>query len=141
MQLRLTPNPSYKLIMKGDSYNDVQSAQYVCPVSGLEMSGIYRFAFLRSCGCVFAEKALKEVRSENCHLVGECLVFVCVILECVNFLIGALFLDLLCIFLSFPLLCSVGSHSPQRMLSLSMVRTMIWKDKEVRWRRGGKLSD
>ena len=114
VQLRLTPNPSYKLIMKGDSYNDVQSAQYVCPVSGLEMSGIYRFAFLRSCGCVFAEKALKEVRSENCHLVSERLVSVHVILKCIPFEIGAFFLDLLS--LSFlPLICSVGSHSPQRM--------------------------
>ena len=70
VELKLTPNPSYKPSRKADSYNDVQSAQYVCPVSGLEMSGVYRFAFLRSCGCVFAEKALKEVHSEHCHSVS-----------------------------------------------------------------------
>ena len=28
-----------------------------------------RFAFLRSCGCVFSEKALKEVPSDTCHKV------------------------------------------------------------------------
>ena len=30
-----------------------------------------RFAFLRGCGCVFSEKALKEVPSENCHKVRD----------------------------------------------------------------------
>lgn len=33
------------------------------------MSGHHRFAFLRGCGCVLSEKALKEVPSEACHKV------------------------------------------------------------------------
>ena len=37
--LQLTLNPSYKPSGKADAYNDVQAAQYVCPVTGLEMSG------------------------------------------------------------------------------------------------------
>ena len=28
-----------------------------------------RFCFLRGCGCVISEKALKEAPSENCHKV------------------------------------------------------------------------
>ena len=70
VQLQLTPNPSYALCNKADTYNDVQAAKFVCPVSGLEMSGRYRFIYLRACGCVFAEKALKEVPSDNCHKVS-----------------------------------------------------------------------
>lgn len=70
--LALTANPSYKPNgEKADAYNDVQAARFVCPVTGLEMSGRYRFAFLRGCGCVFSEKALKEVPSENCHKCGK----------------------------------------------------------------------
>lgn len=41
--LQLTLNPSYKPSGKADAYNDVQAAQYVCPVTGLEMSGRYRW--------------------------------------------------------------------------------------------------
>ena len=41
-ELKLTPNPSYKPDDKADTYNDVQAAEYVCPVTGLEMSGRYR---------------------------------------------------------------------------------------------------
>ena len=30
-----------------------------------------RFIFLRTCGCVFSERALKEAPSENCHKCGK----------------------------------------------------------------------
>ena len=30
-----------------------------------------RFVFLRTCGCVFSERALKEAPSENCHKCGK----------------------------------------------------------------------
>ena len=97
VELKLTINPSYRPSDKAASYNGVQSAEFVCPVSGLEMSGRYRysgfifeyfanfvflwlattcycpirFVYLRMCGCVFAEKALKEVPSDNCHKVSQ----------------------------------------------------------------------
>lgn len=71
VELNLTPNPGYKPSDKADVYNDVQAAKYVCPTSNLEMSGRYRFAFLRGCGCVFAEKALKEVPDETCAKCGK----------------------------------------------------------------------
>ena len=41
--LQLTVNSSYKPSSKADTYNDTQTSQYVCPVTGLEMSGRYRF--------------------------------------------------------------------------------------------------
>lgn len=30
---------------------------------------IFRFRYLRTCGCVFSERALKEVKTEICHKV------------------------------------------------------------------------
>lgn len=41
--LQLTVNPSYKQSGKADTYNDTQTAQHSCPVTGLEMSGRYRY--------------------------------------------------------------------------------------------------
>ena len=43
VELKLTGNPGYNPSDKADGYNDVQAAQYVCPVTGLEMSGRYRY--------------------------------------------------------------------------------------------------
>lgn len=68
--LQLTVNPSYKQSSKADTYNDTQTAQHSCPVTGLEMSGRYRFVFLRGCGCVISERGLKEVPSDTCHKCG-----------------------------------------------------------------------
>lgn len=36
-------------------------AQYVCPISGLDMNGKYKFYYSMKCGCVISEKAIKEV--------------------------------------------------------------------------------
>lgn len=38
---------------------------FVCPISGLEISGKYKFYYLVTCGCVFSERALKEVPNEK----------------------------------------------------------------------------
>ncbi|RLV97397.1 hypothetical protein DV515_00011790, partial [Chloebia gouldiae] len=53
--------------IKGDKYDDLQAAHFICPVVGLEMNGRHRFCFLRNCGCVFSERALKEIKAEVCH--------------------------------------------------------------------------
>ncbi|KRY21640.1 Protein RTF2 -like protein [Trichinella patagoniensis] len=68
-ELKLTKNPAYdeKKADKGGEYADLKSAAYICPVSGLEMNGIYRFCFLWSCGCVLSEKCFKEIEGQNCH--------------------------------------------------------------------------
>lgn len=30
---------------------------------------VFRFCYLQTCGCVFSERALKEVKTEICHKV------------------------------------------------------------------------
>lgn len=72
-ELNLTPNPGFKQegANKGDAYTDHQAAEYICPVTSLEMNGKYRFSFIWSCGCVLSERALKEVKSEVCHKCGK----------------------------------------------------------------------
>uniref|UniRef100_A0A8B9TLN6 Replication termination factor 2 n=1 Tax=Anas platyrhynchos TaxID=8839 RepID=A0A8B9TLN6_ANAPL len=72
-ELNLADNPAWsgdKESKKGDTYDDIQSARFICPVVGLEMNGRHRFCFLRKCGCVFSERALKEIKTEVCHKCG-----------------------------------------------------------------------
>ncbi|KAM6319153.1 replication termination factor 2 isoform 2-T2 [Podargus strigoides] len=72
-ELNLADNPAWsgdKESKKGDKYDDIQSARFICPVVGLEMNGRHRFCFLRNCGCVFSERALKEIKAEVCHKCG-----------------------------------------------------------------------
>ncbi|KAK8774149.1 hypothetical protein V5799_011319 [Amblyomma americanum] len=69
VELKPTENPGYKKrdADKGDEYVDLRASRFICPVVGLEMNGKYRFCYLRQCGCVLSERALKEVKSEVCH--------------------------------------------------------------------------
>ncbi|KAL8622449.1 hypothetical protein ACOMHN_034114 [Nucella lapillus] len=73
-ELQLTENPAAKeanTAEKGDGYIDMQLADYICPVSSFEMNGKYRFCYLWPCGCVFSERALKEIKTRNCHKCGQ----------------------------------------------------------------------
>lgn len=67
--LNLTKNPAYKVTEHTEGAFGDGSAPYICPISGLEMTGKFRFVFLWSCGCVLAERALKEVKQNLCHMV------------------------------------------------------------------------
>jgi len=73
-ELQLTDNPGYKkkdgAADLGDTYIDHGISPFICPVTGLEMSGKYRFVYLVKCGCVFAERALKVVKTETCNKCG-----------------------------------------------------------------------
>ncbi|KAM3921796.1 replication termination factor 2 [Leptodactylus fuscus] len=72
IELNLTDNPAWtgdKGNTKGDKY-DEQRTQFICPVVGLEMNGKHRFCVLRQCGCVFSERALKEIKTDICHKCG-----------------------------------------------------------------------
>lgn len=66
--LVLTPNPIYKDEDKTEGLLDTRSAPYICKLIGLEMSGKFRFIGLWSCGCVFSERAIKEIGSNVCAL-------------------------------------------------------------------------
>ncbi|XP_010902766.2 replication termination factor 2 [Esox lucius] len=73
-ELNLTDNPAWEGEMrntKGDRYEDMNCAMFICPVVGLEMNGKHRFCYLQTCGCVFSDRALKEVKTEICHKCGD----------------------------------------------------------------------
>ncbi|CRK91862.1 CLUMA_CG005483, isoform A [Clunio marinus] len=59
--LKLTANPSY-------SPEDDKNAPFICALIGLEMSGQFRFVALWTCGCVFSERALKQLKSNICNI-------------------------------------------------------------------------
>ena len=59
--LRLTENPAYNA-------DDDKNAKFICALIGLEMSGSFRFCALWSCGCVFSERALKELKTDICSM-------------------------------------------------------------------------
>ncbi|XP_010545464.1 PREDICTED: protein RTF2 homolog [Tarenaya hassleriana] len=61
VNIKFTP-----ITVSDQSTRDGSSAQFQCPVSGLELNGKYRFLALRGCGHVLSAKALKEVKSSSC---------------------------------------------------------------------------
>lgn len=66
--LNLTKNKEFKIDDdKKEGIVDHRVSPYICPVLGLEMSGKFRFVALWSCGCVFSERAYKEIATKNCH--------------------------------------------------------------------------
>lgn len=69
--LKLANNPAYKATDHSEGSVGEGNAPYICPISGLEMSGKFRFVFLWSCGCVLAERALKEVKQNLCHMCQQ----------------------------------------------------------------------
>lgn len=75
-KLNLTPNPAYN---EKDSHLDSTTmgsldrdlkSKFVCPISMKEMNGKHRFVYLDTCGCVFAEQAMKEIPSKECVTVS-----------------------------------------------------------------------
>ncbi|KAI9560702.1 hypothetical protein GHT06_011652 [Daphnia sinensis] len=67
-ELVLTINPAFKKHANmGDGYDDIQSAEYICPVLGIEMNGKFKFCFIWTCGCVMSERSLKEIKTTSCH--------------------------------------------------------------------------
>ncbi|XP_053615256.1 replication termination factor 2 [Plodia interpunctella] len=69
--LKLAKNPAYVETEHTDGAVGDGNAPYICPISGIEMSGKFRFVFLWSCGCVLAERALKEVKQKICHMCQQ----------------------------------------------------------------------
>lgn len=59
--LKLAANPAY-------STEDDKNAPFICALIGLEMSGQFRFVALWTCGCVFSERASKQLKSSVCSI-------------------------------------------------------------------------
>lgn len=73
-ELNLTDNPEWegeRRNTKGDRYEDIHCGMFICPVVGLEMNGKHKFCYLQTCGCVFSDRAMKEVKTEICHKCGD----------------------------------------------------------------------
>lgn len=47
------------------SSDDHLRAQFVCPTTGLEMNGRYKFYLIFTCGCVISERAFKQIPNDN----------------------------------------------------------------------------
>jgi len=62
-ELKLEPNPNYNPNRQETDANSstLNKAQWICPITGLEMSGTFKFYYLHSCGCVFSERAYKSI--------------------------------------------------------------------------------
>ncbi|KAA0185109.1 Protein RTF2 [Fasciolopsis buskii] len=62
-ELRLTAHNS-----QTSTFDPLQddSAEFYCPITGLEMSGAHAFVYLWTCGCVFSKKALETVQDKLC---------------------------------------------------------------------------
>lgn len=68
-ELKLTKNPEFSEnadIEKHNTFIDKSVCKYICPVTRLEMNGKCRFVAPWRCGCVFSEKALKEINDCCC---------------------------------------------------------------------------
>jgi len=65
-ELKLTPNPSFDAnrISVGNSYNDSLVSAWICPVTGLEMNGRFKFVFSWPGGKVVAERAVKVMQQD-----------------------------------------------------------------------------
>ncbi|XP_015791440.1 protein RTF2 homolog [Tetranychus urticae] len=69
-ELILTDKPGYEeKVVEGGLYSS--DSRYICPVTGLEMNGKYKFCYLQTCGCVLSDRGMREVKSETCHKCGK----------------------------------------------------------------------
>lgn len=68
VELQLTINPTYdvkkKSVGDGVGYNDALSCPWICPVTGLEMNGRFKFVFSWTTGKVIAERAVKVLAKD-----------------------------------------------------------------------------
>ncbi|CAD5116980.1 DgyrCDS5815 [Dimorphilus gyrociliatus] len=64
VQLKFRKNPELE--------DHPTAPKFICPMSGIEMDGTFRFVYLLNCGCVFAEKAIKQLNKfEACVECGK----------------------------------------------------------------------
>lgn len=77
VDLNLAVNPDYTPKYTGDSANywqqDILGGKYICPITKEVVGGKTHFCYLRTCGCVMAEKAIKEIPSSTWSRVWQAL--------------------------------------------------------------------
>ncbi|TRY61444.1 hypothetical protein TCAL_06247 [Tigriopus californicus] len=71
--LELVENPSYenRNPSKGDNYIDSSIAPWICPMTGIEMNGRFKFVFDWKTGKVLSEKANKLVKRDDPMKISE----------------------------------------------------------------------
>uniref|UniRef100_A0A6G1SBZ3 Replication termination factor 2 n=1 Tax=Aceria tosichella TaxID=561515 RepID=A0A6G1SBZ3_9ACAR len=67
--LKLKENPDKD--HASTSEEELLRPDFVCPITGLETNGKYKFVFSWNCGCVVSERAVKEVPNEEKCLVCQ----------------------------------------------------------------------
>ena len=75
-ELQLTDNPAYNRNTKanttgGEGFIDRQISPYICPITGLEMNGRFKFIFDWTNGKVISERALKIVNNDAAVQIKE----------------------------------------------------------------------
>lgn len=68
-ELKLKEKPDFDKTHNASSGSEQFKAQFVCPVSGLDINGKYKFFYILTCGCVISERALKEVSDDNSCII------------------------------------------------------------------------
>ena len=66
IELKLTANPAYDAnrISVGNAYNDRLVSPWICPITGLEMNGRFKFVFSWPGGKVVADRAIKVLQQD-----------------------------------------------------------------------------
>jgi len=68
------PNPHYNSFgeKKGAAVEDLAvDSPFVCPITGVEVGGSYKFSFIKSCGCAMSDRALKDCPTELCLVCNK----------------------------------------------------------------------
>jgi len=72
--VNFTPNPSYNPKseqMSADAMDIGAVSPFICPVTNITVGSGHKFAVLKTCGCVFSERALKECPTEACLICNK----------------------------------------------------------------------
>lgn len=70
-QLKLQDNPEAKKKRASDMHDETLRGHWVCPITGLETNGKYKFVFSWKCGCVVSQRAFKEVPNDDKCLICQ----------------------------------------------------------------------
>jgi len=76
MDIHFKPNPRYNPKNEIDATrlnitDCATESPFICPITNLEVGVNHKFSMLRSCGCSFSERALKECPSETCLVCNK----------------------------------------------------------------------